>query len=219
MRLVRIWVGLVLLVLGILGVLDATGVLDAGSAVSRWWPVGIIGLGVAAMISQRAVSLGAAAVAVFGGILLIDQQNWMRSDLVGPAILILIGLVVLGGLSKRWHGDHLGSSEPIAIFGGVEVKDRSEHLTRADVSAVFGGATLDLRDAHIDNEATVNAMALFGGAEVLVPKGWRVSMRGLPIFGAFEDKTGNGSLGPDAPVLKVNATAVFGGVDVAHEAH
>lgn len=85
---------------------------------------------------------------------------------------------------------------------------------------MFGGATLDLRDAHIDDEATVDAFAMFGGVDVLVPHGWRVELRGLPILGGCDDKTTpNGSLSVSAPRLKVNATAILGGVAVANEPH
>ena len=36
-----------------------------------------------------------------------------------------------------------------------------------------------------------------------------------PVFGGYEDKTaGNGDVPADAPLLKVGATAIFGGVDV-----
>jgi nitrogen fixation protein len=102
------------------------------------------------------------------------------------------------------------------LFGGSEIKDRSQHLSHADVAAVFGGATLDLRESHIDDEATVDATALFGGVDVLVPEGWRVALRGFPIFG--EDKTHNGPApSGEAPILYVNATSIFGGVTVAHE--
>lgn len=220
MRLVRLWVGVVLLVLGLLGLLDALGALDAGSTVGRWWPLAVVGLGVVGMVSQRRISVGPAVVTVVGLVLLVDRLGWTESDLLGPALLVLAGVLVLSGLGRRWYSDHRGLniSEPVAIFGGVEVKDRSAHFTRADVSAVFGGATLDLRGAHIDDEATVNAFALFGGAELLVPKEWRVSVNGLPIFGAFEDKTkGDGALPAEAPLLKVNGTALFGGVEVANE--
>jgi len=104
------------------------------------------------------------------------------------------------------------------VFSGAKMIDRSEHLNHTDVTAIFGGATLDLRDAHIDEVASVDAFAMFGGVQVLVPKDWRVSVGGLPIFGGYEDKTtGNGSLPADAPLLKVNATAIFGGVEVANE--
>ena len=115
-------------------------------------------------------------------------------------------------------GDEISQGSPVAIFGGSTIKDRSAHLTHAEATALFGGATLDLREAHIDDEATVDATAIFGAVDVLVPKGWRVSLGGLPIFGGYDNKTGgNGSLPENAPRLNVRATAIFGGVDVAHE--
>ncbi|XVV07587.1 hypothetical protein ACQPW3_20280 [Actinosynnema sp. CA-248983] len=104
---------------------------------------------------------------------------------------------------------------PVVLFGGTKVRNRSEHLTHADVSAVFGGATLDLRGAHIDREADVDALALFGGVQVLVPEGWRVALGGLPVFGGYDDNTTQRA-DADAPLLRVNATAI-GGVDVRNE--
>ena len=218
MRPVRLWIGLVLLTLGVFGVLDATGVLGAGSTIDRWWPVAIIGLGLMAMLAQRRISFWPSVITVLGVMLLADTQNWATGDLVGPAILILIGGAILAGFARHRTSVHLDQHEPIAVFSGAKMIDRSEHLNHTDVTAIFGGATLDLRDAHIDEVASVDAFAMFGGVQVLVPKDWRVSVGGLPIFGGYEDKTtGNGSLPADAPLLKVNATAIFGGVEVANE--
>ena len=56
---------------------------------------------------------------------------------------------------------------------------------------------------------------MFGGVDVVVPEGWRVALDGTPIFGGCEDKTGgDGHVTADAPVLRVHATAIMGGVDV-----
>jgi hypothetical protein len=155
-------------------------------------------------------------IAGIGVILLADQQEWATEDLAGPAILVLIGIAILFGTFGR--GRKGENEAPIAVFGGSKVKEHSQHFTHADVTALFGGATLDLREAAIDREATVDATAIFGGIDVLVPKGWRVHVGGLPIFGGYEDKTeANGSIGEDAPALDVRATAIFGGVDVANE--
>ncbi|QRP42923.1 hypothetical protein [Amycolatopsis sp. FDAARGOS 1241] len=53
---------------------------------------------------------------------------------------------------------------------------------------------------------------------MLVPEDWRVQVGGLPILGGYEDRTADGGALPDnAPVLKVNATTLLGGVKVAHE--
>ena len=218
MKPVRLWIGLVLVTLGVFGILDATGSLDSTETIDRWWPVAIIGLGLIAMGVERRISLGPAIVVGIGILLLANQQEWTDEDLFGPVLLIVIGLVVLSGL---WHRRVEGREREnrVVMFGGTKIKDRSEHFAHADVSAIFGGATLDLREAHIDREASVDALALFGGVDVVVPEGWRVALGGTPIFGGCEDKTeGDGELPADSPLLKVHATAIFGGVDVKNQA-
>jgi hypothetical protein len=210
---VRTWVGIVLVGLGAVGLLGATDVIDAGAVTGRWWPVAVIGLGLAAMTAQRSLSIGPLVVTAIGVVLLAGAQDWAVRDLLWPALLIVVGLLVLSGLARRRSpGDE---SAALAILGGSTVRSTSAHFDHADVSAVFGGATLDLREAHIDRHARVDALALFGGVDVLVPPGWRIVLRGLPIFGGYEDKTrADGSLPADAPVLTVAATAMFGGVTV-----
>lgn len=218
MKPIRLWIGLVLVTLGVFGILDAAGALDSSETIDRWWPVAIIGLGLIGMFVERRIALGPGIVVVVGILLLADQQQWTDEDLFGPVLLIAIGLVVLSGLwrHRRVEGEHREDS--LVMFGGSNIKDRSEHFTHANVSAIFGGATLDLRDAHVDREASVEALALFGGVDVLVPRGWRVALGGTPILGGFEDKTeGDGEISPDAPVLKVHATAILGGVDVKNK--
>ena len=218
MKPIRLWIGLVLVTLGVFGILDATGTLDSSETIDRWWPVAIIGLGLIGMLVERRISLGPMIVVVVGFLVLADQQAWTHEDLFGPVLLVTIGVVILSGLWRHRpvEGEHRENS--VVMFGGTKIKDRSEHFTHADVSAIFGGATLDLREAHIDREASVDALALCGGVDVLVPKGWRVALGGTPILGGCEDKTeGNGEFPADAPVLKVNATAILGGIDVKNK--
>jgi hypothetical protein len=216
MKPLRLWIGFVLVTLGVFGILDATGTLDSSETIDQWWPVAIIGLGLIGMLVDRRISLGPAIVAVVGVLLLADQQNWTDQDLFGPVLLIGIGLVVLSGLWHRRQVEHHDNS--LVMFGGTQIKDRSEHFTHTDVSAVFGGATLDLREAHVDAEASVDALALFGGVDVLVPTDWRVALDSTPILGGCEDKTqSDGELSAESPVLKVHATAIFGGVDVKNK--
>ncbi|MEI8406507.1 MULTISPECIES: LiaF transmembrane domain-containing protein [unclassified Kribbella] len=212
---VRMWIGVVLVALGVIGILEATGTGTGG--VADWWPIAVIGLGVAAMFGRRRVSLGPLVIVALGFVLLADQQSWTDEDLFGPALLIVFGLAVLFGVSRTYGRGH-GADSSFAMFAGTKVKNRSEHLTKTDATAIFGGVTLDLREAHIDKEATVDAIAVFGGVDILVPRGWRVAVTGTPILGELEDKTtANGYLPPDAPVLKVNGLAVCGGVDIANQ--
>jgi cell wall-active antibiotic response 4TMS protein YvqF len=211
---VRLWIGLVLLALGVFGILDAVGVLDSGSVIADWWPAAVIVLGLVAMIAERRVSLGPVVIVVLGLVLLAGTLDWTSGDLLLPTVLAGVGVAVLIGLRR-----HHGTRTPIAMFGGASTKERSKHLRHADVSAIFGGATLDLREAHIDKDADIDAFALFGGVDVLVPEGWRVSVGGLPFMGGIDDKTSNDEreLPDDAPVLTVNGTALFGAVVVANQ--
>lgn len=214
MKPVRLWVGLVLLTLGVAGILDAVDVLESGEVIAVWWPAAVVVLGLVAMASQRRVSVGPVVIAVLGLVLLANTLDWTSGDLLVPSVLAGVGVAVLVGLRR-----HHGTSTPFALFGGASTKDRSKHLRHADVSAIFGGATLDLREAQIDSTADIEAFALFDGVDVLVPHGWRVSVGGLPFMGGIDDKTDNDErkLPEDAPLLTVNGTALFGAVVVSNQ--
>lgn len=103
------------------------------------------------------------------------------------------------------------------IFSGAHVTSTSRRFRGAWLTAVFGGVTLDLRGAELaEDGASINATAAFGGVEILVPRGWRVSVRSTPILGGVDDRTDHPAA-DDAPTLRVDAVAFLGGVDVKHE--
>lgn len=52
---------------------------------------------------------------------------------------------------------------------------------------MFGGITLDLCGARLD-PAGATITATFGGIDIIVPRGWRIAMKGTPIFGGIEVK-------------------------------
>jgi hypothetical protein len=215
---IRAWFAAVLIAVGGLWLLDAAGALDAGATIDHWWPVAVIVLGLAAAAVDRRLSLGPVVVVLIGALLLVGQLDIVEFDaIVWPVVAIVAGLWLLFNRAQwsQAREEMSGRQDVLAVLGAAETKNRSPHFQHANVSAVFGGATLDMRDAQLDPGATVDALALFGGVDVIVPPGWRVELGGLPLFGGYDDKTGgNGDLPPDAPVLKVEATAIFGGVDV-----
>jgi len=106
-----------------------------------------------------------------------------------------------------------------SMFGGAELASTDECFRGAWLTAIFGGITLDLREAQpAPGGASVNATVAFGGIEVLVPRGWRVSVRSVPVFGGVEDKTDRSQpLAADAPTLHIDAVSIFGGVEIKHE--
>lgn len=218
MRPMRIWVGLVLIALGVVGLLDAAGVLDFGTTVDRWWPLGLLALAALLALTERRIGLGSLVIGLLSVILLVDTLDLVVLGVaVWGSLAIAAGLAVLFTVAGPGRQRLLGARSPgsVAIFGGSDTANSSPHFEHADVAAVFGAATLDLRDATPEPGATVDAVALFGGVDVLVPESWRIEMTGVPLFGGFGDKTdAHGRLGADAPVLKVVSTAIFGGVEV-----
>jgi Domain of unknown function (DUF1707)/Cell wall-active antibiotics response 4TMS YvqF len=104
----------------------------------------------------------------------------------------------------------------VAVFGGISRKGRwhPEPLTR--ILAVFGGAELDLREAALPGrEITIDAVAVFGGVTITVPPEMRVIDTGSAIMGGRDISGETAESGrPDAPVLRITGTCVFGGVEV-----
>lgn len=219
MKPVRLWLGLLLVTLGAFGMLDILGTLSWDTTVSRWWPVAIITLGLLTMATERRISFGPATVTGIGMLLLAGRLDLIDSRVAGPLLLIAIGMAIF--ISSLNHTDVKAgrSGQSVALFAGSEIKERSQHLTHADISAIFGGATLDLREAHIDEEAKVDAMALFGGVDVLVPEGWRVAPERHSDLRRVRGQDPQPASPSDAPTLRVNATSIFGGVTVANKAN
>jgi predicted membrane protein len=221
----RLLLGLTVVTVGVLFLLDSADVLDAGQAIDDYWPLLLVAAG-ALTLFERPPSLlrgwlliAAGAVLVLFSADLLSENAW---NYVWPAAIILAGVVIVA----RWAGRAIpkaASGEDVvratAVFGGPKLVSTAQHFQGAWLTAFFGGITLDLRGARPAPEgASVNATAAFGGIDILVPKGWRISVRSTPIFGGLEDKTDHSEPpAPDAPILHVDALSVFGGVEIKHE--
>lgn len=220
----RLLLGLTVVALGVLFLLDSAGTLDAGQAIDQYWPLLLVAAGLLTL-AERPPSLIRGGLLTAGGALLllftadvVDRAAW---DFVWPAFIILAGLVIVA----RWAGRSIPSGvsredviRATAVFGGPKLVSSAQHFEGAWLTAFFGGVTLDLRDARpAPDGASVNATVAFGGIDIIVPKGWRISVRSTPLFGGVEDKTDRSEPpAADAPTLHVDALTVFGGVAIKH---
>ena len=221
----RMLLGGVVVTLGVLVLLDAAGQVDAGKAISNWWPVVVIAIGALQLVEGRRSKSGPLILIAIGTVLLLfatDAVGDNGRDYVWAIVLILAGLLIL----SHWRGKPvpIGSeaSEVVratGVFGGPKVASSSQRFRGASLTAVFGGVTLDLRSARpAPGGAAVNATAVLGGIEVIVPEGWQVEVSGTPILGGIEDKTDHSHpVPPDAPRLEVDALSVLGGVEVKNK--
>jgi DUF1707 SHOCT-like domain len=80
--------------------------------------------------------------------------------------------------------------------------------------AIMGGVRLDLRHAQFSlPEVTIQAYALMGGVEIIVPEDIEVDVAGIGFMGGFDHRASGPGI-PGAPRLKVIGFAMMGGVDV-----
>jgi predicted membrane protein len=143
-----------------------------------------------------------------------------------PILLVLFGISLISSRFKKKESsadpNFIGTVnvegsrvDRTAIFTGVDARVSSQDFTGGEVTAIFGGIELDLRQAGMSGDAArLDVTAILGGVEIMVPQDWHVIVSGTPVFGGIDDKSLNRNVGPDAPKLYIDCTAVFGGVEI-----
>ena len=101
----------------------------------------------------------------------------------------------------------------VAIFDGIQLTSRAQAFRGGSMFTWFGGISVDLRGATLAPGARLTTSTLFGGIELKVPDGWRIESNVTVIAGGVDVPAETDD--PDAPVLTLDGTAVFGGIAVA----
>ncbi|MBV9505714.1 MAG: hypothetical protein JO323_11995 [Acidobacteriia bacterium] len=236
------WNGLALLLVGIALLLDRMGIMPL-THVLRFWPMLLVAAGTVILVESGALVSRTVGGVILGGGILLQARNLgyiqIRGDVFWPLALIAIGVVLLSRaieergrppeernaplFPKNWGINartwNTGGPEEAAVFGHVERRVTDQDFEKIKVVAVFGGFDLDLRQAGVKgDEAEVEAVAVFGGVQVVVPEDWQVIPRGTGAFGGFSDETR--SPGPNATKrLIVKGAGVFGGVVISNDSH
>jgi uncharacterized protein DUF1707 len=103
----------------------------------------------------------------------------------------------------------------VAVMGGSDRKGRWRASEKVTAICVMGGGTLDLRGAEIDgDELTITAVAVMGGLDIYVPDTVEVESGGLAIMGGNDHRGSTRPARPGAPVVRVQAYSLMGGIDV-----
>jgi Domain of unknown function (DUF5668)/Cell wall-active antibiotics response 4TMS YvqF len=221
----KLFLGLFLILLGVVYTIDQLDFYDADEVI-KYWPVILIAAGLAKFLEPGS-SGGRFSGSLIGGIgviLLLGNLDIVHVDLrdLFPLALVAIGArIAWRGLKPAGNfgvtiGDSTRTVNGFAMLGGARRTNNSDDFRGGDLVAVLGGCEIDLRSARIkESPAVIDAFAMWGGVEIIVPPGWRVSMRGVPLLGAFEDKTVPAPAGEGArEELVIKGFAIMGGVEV-----
>ena len=128
--------------------------------------------------------------------------------------VFMIGAMVYAAVKRRDYAPQDPGADEVnlvANFEPLEFRSQSARFRGGTVTTMFGGGELDLRDATLDPEgATLHLKALFGGGSLIVPETWNVESR-LAGIGGVGDGRARMDRPADAPTLRLEGTAIFGG--------
>jgi predicted membrane protein len=102
-----------------------------------------------------------------------------------------------------------------AIFGSDNRVILSKNFQGGDVTSIFGGSEINFSQADFNGKIVIEATAIFGGIELIVPANWEVKLEVNTIFGGVEEKRPPELMTPNPEkVLVIRGTCVFGGIDI-----
>jgi len=211
--------GVVFIVIGVVLLLEKMGFLPYGFAL-QFWPTIFIVIGLVKIVYAGGRPTGVALIAL-GIFLQLREVGIIHLNFwdLWPVFIIIAGVAMLWqAMAGPDRAISLNTQfDAFYIFGGGDRQVNTKSFKGASLMAVFGGYKLDLTHADMEgNDVVVEASAVFGGGEIRVPETWQVVMRGVGVFGAYEDKTRY--FQPDASkptkILTVKGVAVFGGIEV-----
>ena len=145
-------------------------------------------------------------------------ENW-------PVILILIGLSMIFGRSKRTvRSPNASAEEETAedLNDFVFMRGLKRRLTPADfdgdsITVVMGAAEIDFSECNLSGgKAVLNVTVIMGGMELRVPGNWNVIYNGVTLFGGTEDqrlKYPNFNIDINN-TLEIKGLVLFGGLEI-----
>jgi predicted membrane protein len=218
------WLAVILIGVGVLLLMDNLGI-RLVSNIWHFWPLVLIIIGLIKLRTDNPGQKSSAYTLLFiGGLFLLVELGVLRWRLIWqfwPVILILFGLSLIYRKHRGEQDESTGYSDEtidaVAFFGGCERKISSKGFRGGHTSAMFGGVSLDFTHAKLaGGEASINVFTIFGGTELKVPHDWQVVMKGVPIFGGFEDSRPHPLENPaeSGQTLVIKGFVMFGGIEI-----
>ena len=220
----RLTTGTVIVLIGIVLLLSTTGFVEMRS-VWGWIAVIFVLVGVWALVRSEFNNLvGPIMIIAIAGAFFLRNVGLLPDGVIGtwwPLFVVLFGLLIMVNRSRRrqrfrLEGHKAGEVTSIAVFGTDQRRPVTDRFAGGELIAIFGDARLDLSDAGTrDHPATVEALAVFGSAEIRVPEEWDVQIETMSVFGESSDtRRHGGKRDSDEPELIVTGVALFGDIEI-----
>lgn len=221
----NIILGLILILIGIVVGTNSLGITNINIFFAGWWTLFIIVPCFIGLLSEDEKT-GNIIGLLIGISLLLCCQNVLDFELIWklalPVALIIIGLSFvfkdtfehkISSKIKELNNNET-SDGYCSTFTGQNIKLGAEKFTGTDLTAIFGGVKFDMTSAKLEKESIINVSSIFGGIEIYVPENVNVKIKSSSIFGGVNDKRKNISEDEKNKTVYINATCIFGGVEI-----
>jgi predicted membrane protein len=219
----RVLIGIVLVIAGIFLVIRNTGFFpDFIDHVVFSWPMLLVAIGLVMTLGGSEKTAGIIVMAVGGFFLIpmIFRESFHMYNMFWPSIFIIIGVIFIVSKKKNWNsviskgmvGDEY--IDYVNIFSGGDRQIVSDNFRGGKITCIFGGMDLDLTKAKLaPGRHEIEIACVFGGANIIVPESWYVSIEVTPVLGGFTDsrKMLTGRTIDQTSQLVLKGAVVFGG--------
>ena len=115
--------------------------------------------------------------------------------------------------------DHKTTRWTVSIMGGSQRRGRWRLREKTNAIAIMGGCHLDMRRAEVEGPiVNINAIAIMGGIDIIVPEGIDVELGGIAIMGGKDaGRMKDVPRIPGSPIVRVKAFAFWGSVTVRNK--
>ena len=194
------------------------------------WQMLLIAIGVTNLFGKDHWVFGTILIAIGAFFLapLIHQFNFDFTGLLWPALLIVLGLIIIfkkghrhNRMGQPWKSPHTefkmesGYIEESNVFSGNKHVMIPGEFKGGKISNIFGGTEIDLTQTTLPEDTVfLEIECVFGGVSLIVPSDWNVQIAVKSVMGGFNDKRRiirtNGNKGK----LVIKGSAVFGGGEI-----
>ena len=222
----KVIIGVILVLAGLFLILKNTGIFpDFIDNVIFSWQMLLVVIGVVMTLSSIEKTAGIIVMAVGGFFMipLLFRETFHIYNMFWPAIFIIVGILFISSRKRNCPGSLTKGTtvddyvDYINIFSGGDRQIVSQNFRGGKITAIFGGIQLDLTKAKLaPGRNEIEIACVFGGATIIVPETWFVTIEVTPVLGGFSDsrKLSPGITVDPASQLVIRGAVVFGGGEI-----